>query len=184
MDGSLTNGGLPMKLAAHGARRRWAIIVAGLAASVLTPCAHLSALAAGSPPPNGSPTLELCGIGILAGYFLAYSINHGTKTQDVFKSLLGILGVGAGGSGALLIPKDANDASAVSSALLSYGQGAVIGFLSYAALGVLLAALYSWSGKAAAGGAPAPEESCLTLFADILGRVLLGEDFRAPPPKS
>jgi hypothetical protein len=85
-----------MKLPTHGVHWHRPVVVAVVAACTML-CAQLNAFA-GASPSDQNPTLKLGAIGILAGYFLAYSINHSRKTQDVLVSFIPMLlggGVGA-----------------------------------------------------------------------------------------
>ena len=111
-------------------------------------------------------------LGAAFGYFLTYSIRHGSKTQDVFKSFFGALGVTGGATTTLLVPEACRFAL-----LVSYGAGALLGFAAFALLALLLALVYSNTynpDQVPSGGA---------LFAETLAKVMLGEDFRPPAKK-
>jgi hypothetical protein len=115
-------------------------------------------------------------VGFIFGYFLTYSIRHGSKTQDVFKGFLGLTGAIGGTAGLVYVFKDSNDAA---KALVSYGWGTAYGFGLYLLIALVLAVLYSWNyryekEKPATGWA---------LGAETLGKILLGEDMRPPLSK-
>ena len=79
-------------------------------------------------------------IAALVGYYLAYSIRSGSKTQDVFKSLLGIGGIAA-------VPAAAASFNVlqtyVPALLVTWGRGAICGFIAYFIIAAILAAIYS-----------------------------------------
>ena len=112
-------------------------------------------------------------IAALIGYYLAYSIRSGSKTQDVFKSLLGIGGIAA-------VPTVAANFNVlqpyIPALLVIWGRGAICGFIAYFVIAAILAAIYS----ATFDNRNLPPQG-VPLFAEILGKVLLGEDFRPKP---
>jgi hypothetical protein len=115
-------------------------------------------------------------VGFIFGYFLTFSIRHGSKTQDVFKGFLGLSGAIGGTAGLVFAFKDSENAAA---ALVSYGWGTAYGFATYLTIAFILAIIYSGEftykkDEPATGAA---------LFAEILGKVLLGEDLRPPLSK-
>jgi hypothetical protein len=109
------------------------------------------------------------GFGLLFGFFLSYSIRSGSKTQDVFKSLTGVLGAGGGTATAALI----GEAYRIT-ALGAYTLGAIAGFALYVLTALVLVTVFA--------GAAANNRENLKKWAEVLGRVILGEEF-VPPPK-
>jgi hypothetical protein len=112
-------------------------------------------------------------LGFLAGYFLAYSIRSGTRTQDVFKSFLGLLGVGGGVAGVASV--------FTLEEVKAFGLGAFLeqtiwGAGWYVLFALILISLYSYKYKP--NETPLKLPSDWALFAETLGKVLLGEDFR------
>ena len=111
-------------------------------------------------------------IAVLVGYYLAYSIRSGSKTQDVFKSLLGIGGLASIPTAATSFKLTADQLPGL---LSTWGVGAVSGFGSYFVLGLILSGLYSrfYKQNQAIGG--------WALFAEIASKLMLGEDIRPKP---
>lgn len=131
-----------------------------------------------SPPPQAmavSPE-SLWVLGFLFGYFLIYSVRHGSKTQDVFKGFLGLSGAIGGAAGLTFILKES---TAQAEGLVAYATGTIYGFLTYIAIAFILALIYSGEYNYT----PNQPATGAALFAEILGKVLLGEDFRPPPSK-
>lgn len=143
-------------------------LTASSALCLLTVTKALAAdVASPPPPPNSVPVEALKWLGFLFGYFLVYSIRSGNKTQDIFKSFLGILGIGVSGGAALYVS---------TSGLTAYASGALFGSAVYLVLALGLISLYCShyqydKDKPVTGWA---------LWAETLGKVLLGEDFRPP----
>jgi hypothetical protein len=106
------------------------------------------------------------GFGLLFGFFLSYSIRSGSKTQDVFKSLTGVLGAGGGTATAALIGEPYRI-----TALGAYTLGASAGFAIYVFAALVLVTVFA-----------AAESAKKKKWAEVLGRVILGEEF-SPPPK-
>ncbi len=117
-------------------------------------------------------------LGFVFGYFLAYTIRHGSKTQDAFKGFLGVLGVGTSGLSVKLL----QDADSQTLALVEYTWGTIGGGLVYMVIALALVVIYAWRYNP---GTPPPNQTAipvgLALFAETLGKVLLGEDFRPRP---
>ncbi|MFZ3018861.1 MAG: hypothetical protein WA056_10435 [Gallionella sp.] len=148
----------------------------------------------------------MSGIGFLVGYFMMYSIRSGTKTQDAFKSFLGVgalaggaffehlTGVGNAGGGAG-VAASASSASAAASQVTSaqtiadhaastaqlagVETGLLLGALAYFLISLVLGAVYSFSQRGDSNLPAAP----VNVLSVVLGRILLGEDFRTPAPK-
>jgi hypothetical protein len=126
-------------------------------------------------------------LGFLFGFFLTYTITVGTKTQDVFKSFLGIAGLGGGVMETTIFSRGLQ-----LEGLRACGAGALVGFVVYAVIAAILCDIYAWKyegaaaaavpaqGAAAAPGPPLPEQGW-ALFASALARALLGEELRPPP---
>jgi hypothetical protein len=106
------------------------------------------------------------GFGLLFGFFLSYSIRSGSKTQDVFKSLTGVLGAGGGTATAALIGEPYRV-----TVLGAYTLGAIAGFVAYLLVALILVSVFAHAGN-----------ETWKRWAEVLGRVLLGEEF-SPPPK-
>lgn len=115
----------------------------------------------------------MSGIGFLVGYFVMYSIRSGTKTQDAFKSFLGAGGLAGG---IFLEQKIPNN-------LLNTGDAVLWGAGLYFLVSLCLSSLYSFSKKGDDKSTPPLPASDLNLFSIVVGRILLGEDFRTPAPK-
>lgn len=115
----------------------------------------------------------MSGIGFLVGYFVMYSIRSGTKTQDAFKSFLGVGGLAGG---AFLEQKIPSNLASIEQALL---WGAGIYFL----ISLTLSLFYSFSNKADDKATPPISASDWNVLSVVLGRILLGEDFRTPAPR-
>ena len=115
-------------------------------------------------------------LGFLFGYFLIYTVRHGSKTQDVFKGFLGLSGAIGGAAGLTFVLKESTTQA---EGLVAYATGTIYGFLAYVLIAFFLACLYSASftytkDQPTTGWA---------LLAETLGKVLLGEDLRPPPSK-
>lgn len=147
-------------------RRRVIARTALLALLLLTGAFGVSAEVPPAPPPPPvlAPTETLKWLGFLFGYFLTYTIRSGKTTQDVFKSFLGILGIGVSGGAALYVSP---------ASLATYTCGAVAGFAVYAGTAVALISVFSYNSNA--DGKPSNNWA---LWAVSIGKVLLGEDFR------
>lgn len=102
-------------------------------------------------------------LSFMAGYFIMYSIRSGTKTQDAFKSFLGAGGLAGGAYLTQALPARIDDLEGG----LLWGAG------TYVLIAVAFGAIYSWS------SANSPTQA----FSVVIGRVLLGEDFRTPAPR-
>lgn len=113
-------------------------------------------------------------VAVLVGYYLAYSIRSGSKTQDVFKSLLGIGGLAAVPTAAASFNVLQNSIPAL---LGAWGSGAIAGFVAYFVIAGILAIIYSRTYTYIKDTPPRG----VPLFAEILGKVVLGEDFRPKP---
>ncbi len=114
--------------------------------------------------------------GFLFGFFLTYSIRSGSRTQDAFKSFVGVLGSVGAGSGLAWLRQE-------QWVVPAYGYGLFAGFVAYAAASVCLASIYG-SAKAAEGATPAAGDArkAEAIAAAIIGRSLLGEEFDPPRP--
>jgi hypothetical protein len=121
-------------------------------------------------PPGG-----LWILGFILGYFLTYSIRHGSKTQDVFKGFLGLSGAIGGAAGLNFILTG----TAKADGLVSYAIGTFVGFLAYVLFALVIALTYSKTFKYEKDK---PVHGW-SLFAEVLGKVLLGEDLRPPLSK-
>lgn len=119
-------------------------------------------------------TAGFTALGAAFGYFLTYSIRHGSKTQDVFKSFLGAIGI-TGGAATTLVVEEACRFPM----LVNYGAGALMGFVAFAVLALVLVGIYSLNFESDQAKLPTK----WALFAETLGKVLLGEDFRPGPNK-
>ena len=136
----------------------------------------------------------MSGLGFLIGYFLMYSIRAGTKTQDAFKSFLGAGGL-AGGAYSAMVAKY-TPPNFESSLLWGAGIYFFIAFL----LGLLYSntiisqtsILNNNQSSEPTPNPPPPKPvsdgpqttpNRVNTFAVIMGRMLLGEDFRTPAPK-
>src|SRR5260370_16353748 len=117
-------------------------------------------------------------LGLLTGYFLAYSIRSNSKTQDAFKGLIGILGLIGGAAMIFLL----RDFVLIRDGTAGYGLGAVIGFFAYVAISVVLSSVYSNRLHAAVVAGSEPVMGW-ALWAELLAKVLLGEDLRPPRSK-
>jgi len=106
------------------------------------------------------------GFGLLMGYFLVYSIRSENRTQDVFKSLIGLSALGGGAVVTALL----RDPTNIRDAIATYSIGALIGAAAYFILVVVLASIYSPSSRAG-------PSSGWALAANIIARSILGEDF-------
>jgi hypothetical protein len=132
------------------------------------------------PPPKESTKVEapslkdvrrlkwgFAGFGLLFGFFLSYSIRSGSKTQDVFKSLTGVIGAGGTTAAGFLFTSE-NIRILV---LGAYTLGAIAGFVVYLLVALILVSVFAHAGKE-------PWKK----WAEVQGRVMLGEEF-SPPPK-
>ena len=108
-------------------------------------------------PTPAEESISVVGIGFLVGYFIMYSIRSGTKTQEVFKSFFGLVGVG--GVGAAVVAS--GDVGAGLSDAVGYG------IIAYFGLTLLLTSVYTV--------AISQSRTNAALWARILGRTLLGE---------
>jgi hypothetical protein len=106
----------------------------------------ISATATPSPTPTPNPqqiaqTRTVFGaLGFLFGFFLTYSITVGTKAQDVFKSFLGIAGLGSGILETWVFPEGVQ-----LDGLFAYGAGALWGFGVYVLIAAVLSAIYAYT---------------------------------------
>lgn len=106
------------------------------------------------------------GFGFLFGFFLSYSIRSGSKTQDVFKSVVGVLGIGGGAGSAYFVSEVYRVPP-----LAAYTLGAFVGFIVYVVFAVCLVSVFTFA------------TGSFQEWAKIMGRVILGEDFTPTPPR-
>jgi hypothetical protein len=151
-------------------------------ATILPTAATPSVTTTTTPTATPGPTPQQVGatqtffgsLGFLFGFFLVYSITLGSKTQDVFKSFLGIAGLGSGILETKVFPEGVQ-----LDGITAYGVGAVLGFGLYVLIAAVLCRVYAVY-YVRTDPTTVPPESGWALFAAALARTVLGEELRPP----